>query len=70
MQQNNQQNQIYLSKTNQTMNYSSNFIQELHQSRFDHFRINYDLLFRVIIAKENQEQKPKETPKMKAIKKS
>lgn len=36
------------------MYYSANFREELHTSRFDRWRVNYDLLFRVIEAKENR----------------
>lgn len=35
------------------MYYSSNFKTELHTSRFDRWRVDYDLLFKVIEAKDN-----------------
>lgn len=44
------------------MNYIPSFVKETQMSRFDHFRINYELLFRVIEAKDNFKPKLSKLP--------
>jgi hypothetical protein len=43
------------------MYYSTTFKSELHSSRFDRWRVNYELLLRVLEAKENQTLKTTKT---------